>query len=37
MIAELLLWLQNQNVWMEPIFQVVVGLAAIKYIIIGGK
>ena len=35
MIAEILTWLAQQNLWVEPIFKVVVVFACIKYILFG--
>lgn len=34
MIAEILTWLSQQNIWVEPIFKVIVTFACIKYIMI---
>ena len=33
MIAEILTWLTAQNGWVQPIFQVIVTLACIKYLL----
>ncbi len=33
MIQEILLWIESQNIWVEPIFKFVILIAAIKYIL----
>jgi len=33
MISEILAWLTAQNYWADPIFKVVLTMAAIKYIL----
>jgi len=35
MIQEILIWIESQNVWVEPIFKFIILVAAIKYIFFG--